>query len=371
MKIVSSIIILILLVGCQMGKNKIGQKNNNYPFYVGTYTDKESEGIYKYILNKDGSLERIGLVAITENPAFLTISNDKKYLLAVNEIDSNGVGFVESFQIKNKSLEFISNSSSGGAHPCFITINKMGFVLVANYTGGNVGLLKLDKEGVLSPLLDVEDHFETEIHEDQQIPHAHSAWFESSSNAVISVDKGIDELWFSQLNTELEKLIPSDPKKLRMELGAGPRHLAFHPNGQWIYVLNELNSTITLVHKLDDDNYEKGVSVSTLPMDYNEWSICADIHISSDGKFLYASNRGHNSIAIFKVEPNTGSLNLVGHQSTQGDFPRNFALSPDEKYLLVANRHSNNIVSFKRDKSTGLLKMVDQIEVPTPACIVF
>jgi len=354
-----------------MEKNETKQKNNVYPFYVGTYTNKKSEGIYKYLLNKDGSLDRIGLVAITENPSFLIISRDKKYLLAVNEINNNGVGSVQSFLINKNSLELINSSSSGGAHPCFITVNKMGFILVANYSGGNVGLLKLDKEGELGPLLDVENHFESDIHDNQQTPYAHSAWFESSRNTIISVDKGTDELWFSQLDTELEKLIPSNPQTLKMEQGAGPRHLALHPNGQWIYVLNELNSTITLVQKSDNGNYIKGISVSTLPIGYNEPNICADIHISLDGKFLYASNRGHNSIAIYNVKSNNGSLNLIRHEPTLGNAPRNFALSPDENFLLVANRHSNNIVSFSRDKSTGLLKMIDQIEVPTPACIVF
>lgn len=371
MKILNSIIVLLLLAGCQVDKNETKQENNTYSFYVGTYTNKDSQGIYKYLLQKDGSLKRIGLVAISENPAFLAMSTDKKYLLAVNEINIDGAGVVESFLIKGDSLALISSRSSGGAHPCFITVNEMGFVLVANYTGGNVGLLRLNKEGELGPLLDVQTHNGSDINKNQQTAHAHSAWFESSDNAIICVDKGTNELWFSQLDTKLQTLIPSDPQTLKMELGAGPRHLVIHPNGHWIYVLNELDNTVTLVRKSGDGNYIKDKSFSTLPIGYTEPSICADIKISSDGTFVYASNRGDNSIAIFKVNANNGFLNLVGHQSSRGNAPRNISLSPDGNFLVVANRHSNNIVSFKRDKITGLLEEADQIEAPTPACIVF
>jgi len=156
-----------------------------------------------------------------------------------------------------------------------------------------------------------------------------------------------------------------------MNHGAGPRHLVFHPNGKWIYVLNELDCTVTLIIKSDDDKYTKGVSISTLPADYSEPSKCADIHISSDGKFLYASNRGHNSIAIYDVDGNSGTLKFIEHELTRGDSPRNFSLSPDEKYLLVANQNTNNIVSFKRDLTNGLLEYVSQIKAPKPVCILF
>jgi len=371
MKILNFIIVLLLLAGCQMNKNETKQENNTYSFYLGTYTNKDSQGIYKYLLQKDGSLKRIGLVAISENPAFLAMSTDKKYLLAVNEINNDGAGTVESFLIKDDSLALISRRSSGGAHPCFITVNEMGFVLVTNYTGGNVSLLGLNKDGELSPLLDVQTHSGSGVDKNQQTSHAHSAWFEPFDNSIICVDKGTNELWFSQLDTSLQKLIPSDPQTLKMEPGAGPRHLVIHPNGRWIYVLNELNNTVTLVQKSDDGNYIKDESFSTLPIGFTESSICADIKISSDGKFVYASNRGHNSIAIFDVNANNGFLNLVGHQPSLGNAPRNISLSPDDNFLLAANRHTNNIVSFKRDKITGLLKEVDQIEAPTPACIVF
>ena len=156
-----------------------------------------------------------------------------------------------------------------------------------------------------------------------------------------------------------------------MASSAGPRHLTFHPNKKWIYVINELNWTITHLEKNENGTYKKKLTIPTTPEEFTDENTCADIHISADGKFLYASNRGHNSIVIYSINAQDGSLTLVGHESTKGQGPRNFSLSPDNDYLLVANQITNNIVSFKRDKSTGLLTFVHQIKAPTPVCILF
>lgn len=362
---------IFILTSCQTNDEEVMEENNHYSFYVGTYTNSESQGIYKYLLHEDGTLKNIGLAAISESPSFLAMSADKKFLIAVNEINKDGVGTVESFLVDRDSLKFINRSSSGGAHPCFVAVNKDGYVLVANYTGGNIGLLKLKSDGNLSELLDLQQHSGSGATERQKGPHAHSVWFEPNSNNVISIDLGTNEILFSHLDTETIKLLPSNPYKLEMKSGAGPRHLAFHPNSKWIYVVNELDCTVTLLKKSDNDNYEKGVSISTLPDGFTDPNTCADIHISSDGKFLYASNRGDNSIAIFEVNAQDGSLILVAHESTRGDGPRNFSLTPDENYLLVANQNTKNIVSFKRNKVTGLLNYISEIEAPTPVCILF
>lgn len=341
-------------------------------FYVGTYTGGDSEGIYKYRLKADGTIHKIGLAAKSENPSFLTLSHDKRFLLAANEINSeNGMGTVESFLIKGDSLSLINKKTSGGAHPCYISTNASNYVLTANYSSGNIGLLKLNDQGVLSKLLDVQQHFGKGTTERQTEPHAHFSKFDFDNKAVISVDLGTNQLWFSILDTLQQKLLPATPNKLSMANGAGPRHLAFHPNKKWIYVINELDCTVTLIKKNNESIYEKGGAVSTLPKNYTAPNTSADIHISSDGKFLYTSNRGHNSIAIFKVNMKNGDLKLIGHASTKGDGPRNFSLSPDGGYLLVANQNSNNIVSFKRNKDTGELQYVDQIDVPMPVCILF
>ena len=371
-KIIFLILTLITTLGCQKADKKQVQKNKTYPFFVGTYTNGDSQGIYKYNLQKDGKLSRKGLAAISDNPSFLAKSTDSKYLIAVNEIsDKDNVGSVESFLIQGDTLKLINKSSSGGAHPCFVTVNEAGYVLTANYTGGNVGLLQLNSQGELTGLLDLQQHSGSNTTERQTGPHAHSTWFTPKNNDVISVDLGTNELWFSKLDIEAQKLVPSNPNTLAMEPGAGPRHLAFHPNGNWLYVVNELNGTVTLVEKTIAGTYQKKGSFSTLPVDYNKSNSCADIHISSDGKFLYASNRGHNSIAIFKVSSDDGALTLVAHEATRGDGPRNFSLTPDGNFLLVANQHSNNIISFKRNAATGLLEFIDEIKAPTPVCILF
>lgn len=372
MKAYISILCLLFLASCQPKNQKIAEDKSFSSFFVGTYTGEKSEGIYKYLLKPNGKLELIGLAAKSDNPSFLTLSTDGKYLLAVNEINNDkGEGTVESFKVSDDSLTFLSRSSSGGAHPCFISMNKEGYVLAANYSGGNVGLLKLNEKGELSDLLDVQQHKGSGSTDRQAGPHAHSAYFEEEGNDIISVDLGTNEILFSILEKERNKLVPSYPHRLKMDPGAGPRHLAFHPTEKWIYLVNELNSTITLLAKDEKGDYQKKSSHSTLPSDYTEDNYCADIHISSDGRFLYASNRGHNSIAIFEVLRGSGKLKVLGHHSTHGEWPRNFSLSPDEEFLVVANQNSGNIVSLKRDKEKGLLEFVHEIEAPSPVCILF
>lgn len=340
-------------------------------FYVGTYTDKESKGIYKYSLTDDGKLIKIGLVAEAMNPSYLALSPNKKFLLAVNEVSKDTIGFVSSFEIQKDTLIFKNMSSSGGAHPCHISMNKEGYVLASNYSGGSVGLLHLGTSGKLSDLLDLEKHTGMGTTERQKGPHAHSTWFDNSANTtIISVDLGTNELWFSNLDATNKSLKPATTQKLAMADGAGPRHLVFHPNKKIIYVLNELNNTITTVHKSENRDYNIGASINTVPENYTEFSKAADIHISKDGKFLYASNRGHDSIAIFSIEDN-GSLTSLGYENTRGKNPRNFSLSPDDNYLIVANQDTNNLVSFKRNSQTGLLSFVTEIKAPTPVCIAF
>ena len=372
MKNFTLILFLALFFGCK-SKEKVEEKkekNNYISFYVGTYTGKESKGIYKYTLQKDGLLKEIGLVAETENPSFLTKANDGKTLLAVNETNYDGTGSIESYSIKNDSLILINQSKTGGEHPCFVAVNKDGFVVTANYTGGNVGLLRVEKNGKLSDLLDVQQHSGKGTTERQEAPHAHSVWFHPTKKEIISVDLGTNQLWFSTIDENQNKLIFSEPKTMDLEIGAGPRHLGFHPNNKWIYVLNELNNTVSFL-KTESKNYVIDSSISTLPEDFTAFSKAADIHISNDGKFLYASNRGHESIAIFKINQENGKLQSDGYQSVLGKSPRNFSLSPDNNFLIVANQDSDNIVSFKRDSLTGKLEFINEIYAPKPVCILF
>jgi 6-phosphogluconolactonase len=340
-------------------------------FYVGTYTANESKGIYKYHIDASGRLKKVGLSAATENPSFLAKSSNGKYLLAANEnSDDNGSGgSVSSFAIEKDTLRFIDKKPSGGDSPCFLAINSTGHVLAANYSSGNVGVLKLSGSGSMEGPSQVLQHAGQGTHARQKEPHAHSAWFVKNDEAI-TVDLGTNELWFWQLDRATNKFRSGDPQRLAMAAGAGPRHMSFHPNGKTAYVINELNSTITIVRKNKSGKFEAKGSVTTLPTGFKGENFCADIHTSPDGKFLYASNRGHNSIAIFQIAK-SGELIAAGHESVRGDWPRNFALTPDGSYLLVANQRSNNIVSFKRDRKTGRLGYVNEIAAPSPVFVLF
>ncbi|MGB0521597.1 MAG: lactonase family protein [Flammeovirgaceae bacterium] len=365
---------LLSLISCDSNTTSVSEQStnpvvNHIPFYIGTYTDGDSKGIYKATLTSDGHLKNRILAVQTEQPSFLAKSAEQPYLVAVNETDKEETkgGTITSYRIEGDSLHFISRQASGGAHPCYVSINTQGDVLVANYTGGNVGYLRLNQNGQLSELLAVEQHTGKGTTARQEAPHAHAVQFLPSGEGIVSVDLGSNELWFSQLQaSSIETKF-----KLNMEAGAGPRHIAFHPNQKWLYVINELNSTVGLILKNAAGAYERGSTASTLPEGFTATNLCADIHISSDGKFLYASNRGHHSIATFQINPQNGSLTSLGYTHVQGEWPRNFALSPDENYVLVANQHTNNVVLFKRDQTSGLLSYLEQMEVPNPVCIVF
>jgi 6-phosphogluconolactonase len=360
-------VILIIVFSANTTKMDLEKSTT---FFVGTYTNGESKGIYQYEIDKNGFLKNNGLKAILENPSFLAKTIDGRNLLAVNEVAKNETGFVTSFAIENDSLIFKSQSKSGGAHPCFLSVNDKNQVIVANYSGGNIGFLQLNSDGELSNLLDVQQHFGKGITSRQEVPHAHSTWFHPANNEIISVDLGTNQLWFSTIDDRSKKFVFSVQKTLQMEKAAGPRHLVFHPNKKWIYVLNELNNTISLVQKIPS-LYKIISTVSMIPKDYTTYTIGADIHVSSDGEFLYASNRGHNSIAIFKVDNIEGNLELVGFESVKGANPRNFSLTPDNKFLVVANQDSNNIVSFRRDLKIGKLTFVSEIKAPNPVCLLF
>ncbi len=375
MKLTITILFTLLLINCKNQK-KIDvpeqTETKNSTFYVGTYTNKNSQGIYKYNLTSGGKLNKIGLVAKSVSPSYLTFSPDQKFLLAVNEVNEDSTGFVSSFKIKKDSLLFLNRVASGGAHPCHININNDNNILVSNYTGGSLSLFQLNSSGEISSLLDKKQHTGKGSTDRQEAAHVHSAWFDKNNNdEIISLDLGTNDLWFYNIDKVSNKLNATSQEKLAMSEGSGPRHLTFHPTKDIVYVFNELKNTITVILKSENGKYIKGKSISTLPDDFTDFSTGADIHISDDGKFLYASNRGHNSIAIFKIDNSGKELTVVGFEPTRGDHPRNFSLSPDENYLLVANQETDTLISFKRDATTGLLSFVDKIEAFTPTCILF
>lgn len=376
-KLIVTIMILITMVFMNdYAPAATGDKNAPLYFFVGTYTDAGSQGIYNFSLDPvTGKLTDHGLAAKSNNPSFLAQTPDGKFLLAVHEIrgDNEDTGSIESFSVKKDALQLTSLSrvSSGGAHPCYVSVNQHGYVLAANYTGGNVGLLRLDASGKLNEASDVKQHVGSGPNKARQAePHVHSAFFEPGSDRVFVADLGIDQVSVYTIDKD-NKLKETAASPIRLSPGSGPRHLAFHPKLKVMYVVNELSSDVSVIKLNKDGSFKIVETVSALPPGYPKPNTCADIHISNDGKFLYASNRGLNSIAIFSVDPETGNIIQIGQEPTRGESPRNFTLSPQNDYLLVANQTTQDIVAFRRDATTGKLRFTDQVKALKPVCLLF
>ncbi|GAA4888842.1 lactonase family protein [Flaviramulus aquimarinus] len=329
--------------------------------YVGTYTGGDSEGIYKLTFNTEtGALTNKELVAKAENPSYLSYSPDKKHIYAVVEHEK---GMVSSFKITdNKHLTLLSKVSTHGAHPCHVAINKSGNkAIVSNYTGGNASIHTIANDGTLTEAFQVLEH-----NVDSIVSHVHSAEF--YKNQLYVSDLGKNAVYNYQLENDKFKLIDSSIVDLANH--AGPRHFALTNNGKFIYIINEYSSSITVGQKTEK-GFTKIDEDSTLEADYNGKNSCADIHLSKDERFLYASNRGENTIAVFKRETNSGTINKIQTISVHGNWPRNFTLDPTGQFLLVANRWSHNISVFSVNASTGLLKFMHDTKISEPVCLLF
>ena len=347
--------------------------------YVGTYTSGKSEGIYVYRMNSvTGALTRLKSIQ-SVNPSFLVIDRSRRYLYAVNEVkefDGKPEGAVSAFSIEPKtgSLTFLNQQSSRGADPCHLTVDrKRKLLVVANYTGGNVAVLPINGDGSLAAATDVKQHQGSSIKEQQNGPHTHCVVLDHSEQHALVTDLGIDKIMIYRLDKSGGKLIPGPQPAVPLQSGAGPRHLALHPNGKLVYVINELNSTVS-TFKFDEshDTLSLVDTVSTLPVNFFGSNSCADIHVSANGKFLYGSNRGPDSIVVFAIDMRTGRPNYIEHMPSGGKWPRNFNIDPTGRFLLVANQHTDNVVSFKIDPQTGRLQPTGQIaEIPTPVCLKF
>ncbi len=359
----TALFILILTMACEDQP----KQETVHTFFVGTYTDGESEGIYKYTFNaNDGSLTEGTLAAKLPNPSYLTISKDGKHLYAVQEtadFDSLGGG-VTAFNLDNGILSELNSMGSNGAHPCHISLSGDAQLAVSNYTGGNVSIYNLDQTGALTPNPQVIDH---KTIDSVKTSHAHMAQF--VDNELFIADLGLDAIM--RYSSDDGEFIPSAQKSLAMPDGAGPRHFTFNEDGSTLYVINEYNATIAVFKKDASGNYQLEQTVSTLDANYTDNNSCADIHLSPDGRFLYGSNRGENSIVIFSVNPESGTLALVGRNDVHGEWPRNFSLDPSGRFLLVANQYSNNITVFKRDVKKGTLEFVNETKIGNPVCLTF
>jgi 6-phosphogluconolactonase len=368
MKLIAACVLFLLC------KNSFSQ---DYYMLVGTYNSPQSEGIYVYKFNStDGSAVPVSNVK-TSNPSFLAVSPKNKYVYAVyeNAADNGKGGSVSSFSFDKTTgiLKPISVQSSEGDHPCYVTIDsKDKWVLAANYTSGSLSVLPVTKKGKLSKAIQVVQHSGSGPDTTRQkSPHVHGVFYKPNSQYVYVTDLGIDKVMIYTQHKRKGKLSPGKTSFAATDAGSGPRHLDFHPNGKYVYLLNELTGSISVLQDKGDEGLSEIQNHSALPLTYKGKASSADIHISPDGKFLYVSNRGtSNSIGIFSINAATGMITLVDHQYTEGETPRNFNFDPTGNFLLVANQNSNSIVVFKRDIATGLLTDTGKrITVGKPVCI--
>ena len=349
--------------------------------YVGTYTSGKSEGIYLYSLSLgSGELKHIATTRGVKDPSFLTLASSERFLYAVNEVEEfagKKSGAVSAFAVEQRTgeLRLLNQQPSLGGAPCYLVVDRTGkFVLVANYAGGNVAVLPVRRDGSLGEATDVKQDTGSSINtERQEGPHAHCIVLDPANRFAYACDLGTDKIMMFHFDSKRGKLIPNTVPSVKLKPGAGPRHLTFHPGGKDAYVINELHATITaFAHDQITGNLKETQTLPTLPSDFTGENTSADIHVSPDGRFLYCSNRGHDSIAAFRIAPGSGKLTFIAHESTGGKTPRNFAIDPTGAFLLVANQGSDNIVAFLRDKKTGRLSATGHVaEVPSPVCLKF
>jgi 6-phosphogluconolactonase len=365
------LVIAVLL--CFFSVNLLSQ---DLYLFVGTYTSGKSKGIYVFRLNsKNGEVQWVSSTDSATNPSFLAVSPDGTKLYAVNETGGDQPGYVSAFDFDQATgqLYFINAQPSGGDHPCFVTVDKTGkWVLTGNYTGGNLSAFPVNKEGGLSHYAQLIQHTGSSINKSRQTkPHVHATFFSPDDKYVLVPDLGIDKVMVYQFNPSLKK--PLKPAAMPFAVsapGSGPRHLDFHPNQRFVYVLEELSGTIK-VYRYTDGFMTGLQTIATHPADYTGEPGSADIHVSPDGKFLYASNRGEeNNLAIFSIDQQSGKLTAKGYQAIPGAGPRNFTITPNGNFILVANQKTNNIVLYRVDKETGALQQLPrQVEVPNPVCL--
>ena len=348
--------------------------------YVGTYTGRRSEGIFVCRLDSStGALKIVGKATGLENPSFLALDPTGRCVYAVREYSSSAdrqAGAVVALvrDPTTGELTVLNEQPSGGQGPCYVSVDRTGrFVLAANYGSGSVAVLPIAEDGSLEPPSSVVQHKGSSVNSARQKePHAHCIDLDAANRYALAADLGIDKVMVYRFDAEQGKLLPHDPPYAQSEPGSGPRHLAFHPNGRLVYVIEELSSTITVfTYEADSGAMRPVQRISTLPEGFHGTSSCAEIQVHPSGRFLYGSNRGHNSIACFAIDANTGVLRLLGHEPTQGKNPRHFAIDPSGRLLLAANQDSSTVVSLRIDAETGALSPTGQVcDVPAPVCLV-
>ena len=348
--------------------------------YIGTYAEADSTSIFLYRLDPEsGEMTSVNAFKAGENPSFLTLDEQRKHLYAVNETgnyEGENSGAVSAFAVnqQNGDLTLLNRVASKGGAPCHVSVGGANNnVLVANYMGGNVASFQVQEGGRLSEAADVEQHTGKGPNtQRQEAAHAHYIAPDPNNKFILSVDLGTDNVLSYRLDASTGTLTPNTPAvAFAAKPGSGPRHLAFHPNGRYAYLIHELNSTMTaLTYDADKGTFTEIETVPTLPAGFKGESYCAEVKVSADGKFLYGSNRGHNSIVVYAIDQDTGKLTQVQFMSTGGGWPRDFTINQTGNVMLVANERSNNLVSFKIDKATGKLTPTGhKVSVHKPVCV--
>ena len=354
---------------------------SRYLMYVGTYTDKDSKGIYAYQFDPaTGEAKAIGLVAATDNPSFLAVAPNNRLLYAVNELDKfdgKPTGAVSAFAIEGKTgkLKLLQQVSSLGGGPAHLSLDKTGrYLLVANYDGGSVAVFPIEPDGRLGQYTAFMQHVGSSVNPERQAgPHAHSVLVSNDNRFAVSADLGLDQLLVYRFDPQKGSLIPNDPKFATVDAGAGPRHLAFAPSGNFLYVVDELSSSVTVfAYDGSRGRLQKKQAVSALPSAFRGQDTAAEIAVDANGRFLYVSSRGADSIAVFAIKPGSGTLSLIEIVPTGGKTPRNFVIDPTGKWLFAANQDSDNVNLFRINPVTGRLTRTSHVlQLASPVCIVF
>lgn len=349
-------------------KGRVDKVVKKYIGYAGTYTRESSEGIYRFELDTEaGKLSNVEVATKIGSPTYVTFSEDQRFLYAVDQ--DGDQGGVAAFKVDGETgeLSFLNNSLEEGAPPCHLTVKNQELV-TGNYHHGVVALYRVNEQGIEAKLSSI-THEGSGPHERQEGPHVHYTAHTPDGKFVVVADLGTDELVSYEIKDE--KLVKVSTYKAKA--GSGPRHLAFHPDGKTAYLLTELSSDVIVLNYNDETGEftEKQV-LSALPKDYNGQNDASAIHVSSDGKFIYTGNRGHDSIAVFRVNETNQELSFVEHTGTGGKFPRDFVLDPSEAFLVAANQHTGNLVLFSRDETTGkLTNLNSEVKVPETVCVKF
>lgn len=351
--------------------------------YVGTYTSEKSQGIYRMRLDlSSGTLSAPELAATVTNPSFLALNPGKTHLYSVNETGKfadKPTGSVSAFAIDAKSggLTLINQESSGGSGPAHVSVDRAGrTVLVANYGGGSVASLPIGAGGRLEPAASVIVHQGSSAHPKRQTkPYGHSINMDPSNTYAYAADLGADRVFIYRLDPKTSALTPATPPSAAVTPGSGPRHMSFHPGGRFAYLINELALTVTVFSRDASTGALTEVqTISTLPAGVaaNPAFSTAEVVVHPSGKFLYGSNRGHDSLVVYAIDQATGKLTLVQHEPTQGSTPRGFGIDPTGRFLLAGNQRSDTLVAFRIDSASGRLTPTGQtVKIGSPVSVVF